>query len=452
MANIEERNGKKRVRWRGLDGREHSRACPDATTAKCVRREVEQALAEGREWAPHQAGQEPDLEVMLEAYIRECARIYQRRTTIRQARAMDLFVRFLRQKSGPKTRLTAAILNRSLLAEYYESLETGGLHGRPRALETRKRLVETVQLVWQWLSEEDDFHRFVPPPRKLRMRRSPTNPTVAPTFEEMDSCVNAASGWRQDLALLMRFTGLRVSQVMGLLWHDLDLPRAEMTVRGELGKSLQERRGRRIPISRHMAEILSSWERTREFVIVPGPQCGPDRDRVARAKQMGHAWRRAGVRREVWRQPQHAFRKGFVSGLRRLGADPDAVEVLVGHSLGLRGVYTDPDALPLRKAVDLIPPLHCEHRRESETDTGKARFEGGQFEGNDSPVRVVTLDGEWWEHRGRRSRVCPERVPRQGRPRKNVVSLAAYKKGGEPAGDRTRDPQIKRVSGGRKSQ
>lgn len=46
-----------------------------------------------------------------------------------------------------------------------------------------------------------------------------------------------------------------------------------------------------------------------------------------------------------------------MSELRRAGADPDVVEVLVGHSLGLRGVYTDPDALPMREAVGLIPPL-----------------------------------------------------------------------------------------------
>jgi hypothetical protein len=35
----------------------------------------------------------------------------------------------------------------------------------------------------------------------------------------------------------------------------------------------------------------------------------------------------------------------------------DAVEFLVGHSLGLRGVYTDPDALPLRETLPRIPPL-----------------------------------------------------------------------------------------------
>ena len=31
--------------------------------------------------------------------------------------------------------------------------------------------------------------------------------------------------------------------------------------------------------------------------------------------------------------------------------------VLVGHSLGLRGVYTDATALPLREAVSSIPPM-----------------------------------------------------------------------------------------------
>lgn len=51
-----------------------------------------------------------------------------------------------------------------------------------------------------------------------------------------------------------------------------------------------------------------------------------------------------------------AFRKGFVGGLKRLGCDEEAVECLVGHFLGLRGLYTDPEALPLVEAVKLIPP------------------------------------------------------------------------------------------------
>ena len=46
-----------------------------------------------------------------------------------------------------------------------------------------------------------------------------------------------------------------------------------------------------------------------------------------------------------------------MSELKRSRADSDAVEFLVGHSLGLRGVYTDPSALPLQEAVGLVPRL-----------------------------------------------------------------------------------------------
>ena len=46
-----------------------------------------------------------------------------------------------------------------------------------------------------------------------------------------------------------------------------------------------------------------------------------------------------------------------MSGLRKAGADPDAVEFLVGHTLGLVGVYTDPEALPLLEAVRLVPEV-----------------------------------------------------------------------------------------------
>ena len=40
-----------------------------------------------------------------------------------------------------------------------------------------------------------------------------------------------------------------------------------------------------------------------------------------------------------------------MSGLRKAGADADAVRFLVGHTLGMVGVCTDPEALPLLDAV-----------------------------------------------------------------------------------------------------
>ena len=101
---------------------------------------------------------------------------------------------------------------------------------------------------------------------------------------------------------------------------------------------------------------------------------------MAGARDAARGWQRAGVRPEVWKKrPHHAFRKGSVSSMKRLGADPGAVEYLVGHSLGLPGVYIDPEALPLRATVDLIPPVATE-----------PRFDG--LDQNDPrPIREITL-------------------------------------------------------------
>jgi integrase len=246
----------------------------------------------------------------------------------------------------------------SLLGEFYEYLAGHGRHGRARQDSTRRKIVDVVQLAWEWASNDDEFGEGVPPPRTIEMRRQQGAPTVAPTWEEMDSVINTfpEKAWQRRLAIMLRFTGLRVQQVMGLKWEDLDMTRATLVIRGELGKSRQERRGRTIPVSPHLVKIMSGWGRREGFIVITNGT--GTRERAAQPRTMQTAWERSGARKMVHvGRPHHAFRKGFVSELRRAGADADAVEVLVGHSLGLRGVYTDADALPLRDAVALIPPL-----------------------------------------------------------------------------------------------
>lgn len=143
---------------------------------------------------------------------------------------------------------------------------------------------------------------------------------------------------------------------MNLRWEDFDFERNTLHIRGELGKSKREKRGRFIPVTSHLLEAMSTWGRREGYVLTTNRR--GLRERLARPRDMERAWVRAGVRPAAWRgRPHHAYRKGFVTGLRRSGADSDAVEYLVGHSLGLREVYTDPDALELRAAIDLVPPL-----------------------------------------------------------------------------------------------
>lgn len=352
MASIIKRGDAWQVRWRE-GGRNRARTCPDHGTAKRLAREVERSAALGERWQPAGAAQAPTVSEALEAYVLDVGRALAPRTAHRYAGELDLFRAFLGRRAGEGL----GILSQALLGDFWTWLEVG-LHDRPRALVTKRKIAETVHRWWRWCAEQDAFEAHTPKPRSVRLPRAVASRTVAPTWAEMDRVVHALTGWRRRLALVLRFTGLRVSQAMGLRWADVDLEAGHLVVRPELGKSPSERAGRVVPISEHLVAELRTWERSEDWLIAVGERVTVERDRAARAEMMRRAWERSGVRREVWeRRPQHAFRKGLRSGLARLGADRDAIEYLIGHDLGLVGTYTDPSALPLRDAVALIPPV-----------------------------------------------------------------------------------------------
>jgi len=379
---------------------------------------------------------------MLGGYVTECARVLKPATAQRYAQSLDLFLRYLGRRVGAKRPLPGGILTRRLLGDFYDDLATGGLHGRPRSQATQRKITEVVQLAWAWIYDDEEYGDLVPPPRKLRMAREPSAPAVAPTWAEMDACIDHLDSWRRDVAFVMRCTGLRVQQVLSLRWADLDAPRGLLTIRGELGKSKQEQRGRRIPVAPVLLRALTTWTRGPEGFLVTSPRHrGGDRARMARAAHATTGWKRAGVRQEVWKKrPHHAFRKGFVSELKRLGADADAVEYLVGHSLGVRGVYIDPSALPLRATVALIPEL-------DPSAFGPEQVHEPKFGGLDpqarGPLREITLDGEFLvtedgrRYRVRRDPLCPPRVPRHMVRRGNVVFPERWKANGGGGGNRT---------------
>ncbi len=436
MASLHKRDDGWRVRWRDPDGTPRSRQCPTKATAQKLKAEVEEHGALGKRWEPHDAREVPDLRGLLKDYAEECARVLKPNTAIRYARALDLFLRYLEKVHGKSALFPPSLMSRRLLADWYADLKHGGLHGRDRTDATRRKLVEVIQLAWAWLFDDEEHGPLFAPPRKLRMAREPARPTVAPTWEEMDTCIHALRGWQHRLAIVLRFTGLRCQQGMGLRWSDLDLDRARLTLRGELGKSRQEQRGRIVPLSAHLVAILRTWEHTDEWLITSKRQRGADRERMARARDLERAWERSGVRKEAWDgRPHHAFRKGFVSGLKRAGADADAVEFLVGHSLGLRGVYIDPEALPLTTAINHIPALH---------PAPAPRFEGcADLYATHGPVRDIFLSqrherGAEHPRSPRQNTVCPSSVPRETRVRENVLYLDTFRKNGGGGGSRTR--------------
>jgi hypothetical protein len=82
---------------------------------------------------------------------------------------------------------------------------------------------------------------------------------------------------------------------MRLFWTDFNLEKATLTVRGERGKSADEKRGRVAPISRHLVEFLAGLGVREGFVIPSGRDTGTSRSGGPPA---GHhpSLARAGVR------------------------------------------------------------------------------------------------------------------------------------------------------------
>lgn len=359
MAHIRKREGRTKpweVKWRTQAGEYRSRSFRTRRDANHFASEVESLAVRGHDWQPVEPGRPaPTVGEAVSAYVAESSLTQARSTARQKAMTLGMFLEFV----GPNSPLS--VLSKRTVLDWYQHLDDG------RTMGTRKKMVQRVQHMWKWAFAEDEFGEHVPRPTAIPMPSEPRTPTVAPTWAEMDACIAAtldefsgySSGYRKpnrglyQLTVILRFTGLRVQQAMELRWDDFDLRKKTLTIRGELGKTKQERSGRRIPVSVHLVEEMKGWGRREGYVIESNRKT-----RKARQRDTRRAWQRAGVRPEACEQSHHAFRKGFVTGLLAAGAPELAVRALVGHSRGVTGgIYADVEQLGLREVVALIPPI-----------------------------------------------------------------------------------------------
>lgn len=247
-------------------------------------------------------------------------------------------------------------LTRNTLDEYHSYQEK-----RVSALTAHDRL-RKVEAWWRWCADDDEYFHATPRPRRLELRACrPELEPRAPTWTQMDAAiVSANSYWRTEwygrLWTVLRFTGLRQGQAMQLLWEDVNLEDATLRIRRELGKSKQEQAGRVVALSSHLIDELAGWGRREGFLI----DVGDNKGRTPHSTITKKLWARTGAPHEVWRQPSHCFRKGFISGLAEAGVREDVIKALVGHTRGVTGdVYTPHHRLlpAMREAVAVIPPL-----------------------------------------------------------------------------------------------
>ena len=222
--------------------------------------------------------------------------------------SLSLFEAWLRGRSRRK-HIGLGSLSREVLGGFWDHCH----HERGCAVNTANLRIRSVEQWWRWAFEHDDFGIDTPRPRTTKLPAREQHATYAPTWAQMDASIEAHTTVHyRRLCMLLRCTGLRKTQALAVRWEDVDLDAVTLYVRPELGKTKAERRGRLIPIAPVLVEELAGWGR-REGLLLPWPS---DR-RVAHNIVLEGAWVRAGVGEHVWRKrTAHAYRKGFVTGLR----------------------------------------------------------------------------------------------------------------------------------------
>jgi integrase len=304
------------------------------------------------------------------------------------ARTEDLYGsysrRFVRATgNAPVSALSRALFERVMAADRDEGVSAVTAYAPLRL----------VIDAWRWGSDgnaEDvaagravSWPGLPPAPRSPRdyLPRAPRHGrTVAPTLAEADACLRhlhqLASDHTRALGVLMRYTGLRASQVMGIHREDLDLPNAELAVR--VAKTDEERAdARTIPLSAALlAEpVFRAWV---DFAPPSGPMMPPKagyanpeqrrkRHAIATFTRAWEAATAAGeAKRASWSppnraaaRPEHAFRAAFQAHLTDARVDADVVDFLVGHaSGGVREKHYGRELLAkARAAVDALPPI-----------------------------------------------------------------------------------------------
>lgn len=189
--------------------------------------------------------------------------------------------------------------------------------------------------------------------------RAPKAPRKLPQVLDADEAVrlvevptDAPLGLR-DRALLELFysSGLRLSELCGLRWRDLDLVAGFVTVMGKGNKE------RKVPVGSHARNALDTWridqKATSESPVFPGRGGGPISQRAVqiRLKQLAQ---RQGLFKHVH---PHMLRHSFASHILESSGDLRGVQELLGHAdIATTQIYTHLDFQHLAKVYDAAHP------------------------------------------------------------------------------------------------
>ncbi len=275
------------------------------------------------------------------------------------ARLRDVAVAYAAATPNEQTRrFRTAMMNRMLAAlgdaALVSDLSITALRrvaevAKDDGLKEPSRVVGEVERLWAWADGQDC--PGVPRPKRIVgtevPTREPVYATAVATLDDCDAMIAHLSGWHQRVAIWLRYTGLRVSQVLTLERSDFDLDIGWLRLRSS-ARGAKGGRYRVVPLHPGLIDEIHSWELPSRGPLFfstdvrrpngPGPWTAD-----TLCEPFKRAWRLAGVAEAKWgapagdaggrvhARPTHAFRGALKTHLMR-HADIEIANLLIGHA------------------------------------------------------------------------------------------------------------------------
>jgi len=227
-------------------------------------------------------------------------------------------------------------------------------HRRGLAAKSLQRLLSACRSFFRQLLRDGVLS--VDPTTGLRAPKAPRRLPQVLDADEMSQLVQVEGDApldRRDRALLELFysSGLRLAELCGLRWRDLDLDEALVRVRGKGDKT------RLVPVGRQAREALACWRTVSggaaDAPVFPGRGGAALSPRAVqqRVKQLAQ---RQGLSKRVH---PHLLRHSCASHLLESSGDLRGVQELLGHAdIATTQIYTHLDFGHLSKVYDAAHP------------------------------------------------------------------------------------------------
>lgn len=340
-----------KVRWR------EGKRARSKTVASFAEARTLRAAIEGGEAQPAPSSAAPSWEVVIVAYLAELA-ISARPVTV-ETRAIQL-ARFGRWAEAEGI-VSPCELRTAAITRFHTWLSTTpSARWRPRTASTIKAAMQSVELFAVWLTGAAvDFGWPTPiGVRRIRLPSVVSDMVRAAQLYEVEAMISAlgarkiaapslAAQAAYRLAVVQRWTGARIGEVMAATWRDVDLVTGDWRI-----PTSKTGMGRMVPLPSELRAALMSWRGDPD-----APLLGHTFTTGSLIKRFLQAWAESGTDAEVYTQrPTHAIRRAVRSHLAAHSVPDELVNVLLGHGRGVAGRYEDTRAVwpRLVAAVELL--------------------------------------------------------------------------------------------------